>query len=129
MLENTKNDVVPALVQAGLPVSSVEPFLEALNSGNEAAITAVPGVTKPIIGVGITTLKAAYSNAFTVLFLVTIAFGGCSIIAAFFTPATEDRYTNDVMRQLHPTGRPRKSPSNNAENKIQQDEAEHKESV
>ena len=109
--ENTEHHVVPALIKAGLPVASVEPLLTALSAGNSAAILKVPGVNKNIIGVAAVQVKAAYSNAFTLLFLVTLAFGGIAIIAAWFTPALEDRYTNDVMRRLHKTGKDKQAES------------------
>ena len=50
-------------------------------------------------------LQAAYSNAFTLVFLVTIAFGACSTIASFFAPEIEKYYTGDVMRRLHLQGK------------------------
>lgn len=123
--ENTVNHVVPALLEAGLSLSSAETLLAALSSGDEAAVAKVPGITTKIIGVAVTAIQGAYSNAFSIVFLVTIAFGGISTIAAFFTPAIEDRYTDEVMRQLHPTGGARKSPNATAEKA----EMEHREDV
>ena len=83
-------------------------------------------MTNRILGIAVEALTAAYSNAFTLLFLVTIAFGGLSIIAAWFTPAIEDKYTNDVMRRLH-KGYGDRSRTTGANEKVKDIEAEHKE--
>ncbi|KAF2165680.1 hypothetical protein M409DRAFT_23970 [Zasmidium cellare ATCC 36951] len=97
---NIEHTVVPALVEAGLPVASVKPFLTALESGNKSAIAQVPGVTTSVIGVAVETTKWSYSNAFSLVFLVTLAFGICSCIVAFFSAEVEKYYTDDVVRQL-----------------------------
>ncbi|KAK5717217.1 hypothetical protein LTR15_009106 [Elasticomyces elasticus] len=99
--QDTRNHVVPALLEAGLPSASLEPLLSALSVGNIEAAEAIPGVTHYILLVAASTMKAAYSDAFTLLFLVTLAFGGVSCITAYFTPALEHRYTEDVIRRLH----------------------------
>ncbi|KAK4495960.1 hypothetical protein PRZ48_013228 [Zasmidium cellare] len=97
---NIEHTVVPALVKAGLPVASVEPFLTALESGNKSAIGQVPGVTPSVVGVAVETMKWSYSNALSLVFLVTLAFGICSSVVAFFSPEVEKHYSNDVVRQL-----------------------------
>ena len=102
---NIEHNVVPALIGANLPASSVEPLLGALGAGDATAAAKVPGVTKQILALGVVSLQAAYSNAFTLVFLVTIAFGACSTIAAFFAPEIEKYYTGDVMRRLHIQGK------------------------
>lgn len=102
---NIEHNVVPALIGANLPPSSVEPLLGALGAGDATAAAKVPGATKQILGLAVVSLQAAYSNAFTLVFLVTIAFGACSTIAAFFAPEIEKYYTGDVMRRLHIQGK------------------------
>ena len=104
---NVATDVAPALFEAGLPKTSIPTFITALSAGDLADLTKVPGVTKKIIEVGVVALQGAYSNAFTLVFLVTIAFGGISTIAAFFTPSIEKYYSNDVMRRIHHFGQDR----------------------
>lgn len=64
--EFTKADVVPALARAGLPLTSIQPFLLALGSGNLAAVQKVPGVTPSIIQVGIAQLTNAYARTFKI---------------------------------------------------------------
>lgn len=62
----TTVDVVPALIAAGLPVTSVEPFLTALNAADLTAAEKVPGVTEKIIEVGIVTLTQSYAKTFKI---------------------------------------------------------------
>ena len=98
--ENTASEVVPALLKAGLPASSVEGLLAALASGSTSAISAVPGVTAHILAVAGTTLKEAYSQSFKIVFLATIPFGIVALVAAFFAKDIDDRLTHDVVRRL-----------------------------
>lgn len=97
---NIEHTVVPALVGAGLPVTSVKPFLLALESGETSMVAKVPGVTTKVLAAATETMKWSYSNAFSLVFLVTLAFGICSCIVAFFSPEVERHYSNDVVRQL-----------------------------
>lgn len=97
----TTEIVVPALVKAKLPVTSIEPFLTALTAGDVTAAQKIPGVTLNVLEVASVTLKEAYSKTFQVVYLVTLSWGILSCIAAFFSPSIEDLYTDEVMRQLH----------------------------
>lgn len=45
-----------------------------------------------MLGVASTTIQAAYANAFSLLFLVTLAFGLPSCIAAYYSPVIERMY-------------------------------------
>ncbi|KAK4499760.1 hypothetical protein PRZ48_007946 [Zasmidium cellare] len=100
LADNIKDNVAPALVQAGLPVTSVEPFLTAVQSMSQAAIEKVPGVSPSIVQVGIATLTQAYAQAFKITWLATISFGGCSIIAACLSRDIDDKLSHDVIRKL-----------------------------
>lgn len=91
-------DIVPkvaaAAIQAGLPASQVEPFLGkaplqkswpvytnicchvvALTTGSAAGLASIPGITPAIIAAGAGAIKQVYSDAFRLVFLVSIAFG------------------------------------------------------
>lgn len=58
------------------------------------------GITPAIeIAVG-TAVKSAYSDSFKVVFLVSIAFGACFVVAALMTPNVETRLTGEVARKL-----------------------------
>ena len=102
---NIAHNVAPARVNAGLPETSVEPLLEALGASDAAGAAKVPGVTEKLLGLAVVDLQAAYSNAFNLVFLVTIAFGAISTIASIFAPQIEKYYTGDVMRRLHVQGK------------------------
>lgn len=109
-IENNKvsqhfaNDVVPALIRAGLTASSAESFVGAYTAGDVAALQKIPGITDAIIATGTAAIKQAYSKAFSMVFLASIAFGGCAIIAALFVPNVDDRMTHDVVRRLEASG-------------------------
>lgn len=94
---------MPALVEAGLPLTSVEPLLQALSSGNDA-IAAVPGVTQRIVEIAVAAMKTAYFKAFKVVYVTSLAFGCCAVIASWWTPRVEDRLTHDVVRRLAASG-------------------------
>ena len=103
--QNTAKDVVPALIHAGLPPSSVESFLTAIASGSTSAISAVPGVTKKILAVAGLKLKEAYSESFKIVFLATIPFGVVALVAAFFAKDIDTRLTHNVVRRLNLRGK------------------------
>lgn len=73
--QNIMNNVVPAIVKAGLPPTSVRPYLTAVEAGDVSALEAVPGVDMKVIEVGTVTIIAAYENAFRVTWLATLGFG------------------------------------------------------
>lgn len=60
----TEADVVPAIVEAGLPITSVPGFLAALQTGSEAALEKVPGVNLQVIQAGIAATTEAYAKTF-----------------------------------------------------------------
>lgn len=97
----TSTIVVPAVLAAGLPLTSLEAFLTALGTGDQKALLAVPGVTPAIIGTGALTFQEAYAKAFKVVYLASIAFGSLAIIAALFAPNLDKRRNaHDVVRRL-----------------------------
>ncbi|GKZ37917.1 hypothetical protein AbraIFM66950_009749 [Aspergillus brasiliensis] len=93
-------DVSAAAVDAGLPSSSLTDLLEAVSTGTSAAYEAVPGMTGKILGVVTEAVKTAYSQSFRTVFLVSIAFGGLSVIAACFAEGVDGRFTGDVAAKL-----------------------------
>lgn len=113
---------MPELVAPGLPVASVEPLLEALTAQNLPAAEKIAGSTK-ILHLAVAGVEVAYANAFTLLFLVTISFGGCSCIAAWFSPVIEKHYSGDVVRRLHVVGK------SNTQNVGDKQDVEHKENA
>ncbi|KIW81115.1 hypothetical protein Z517_04138 [Fonsecaea pedrosoi CBS 271.37] len=101
MATNTTNIVVPAVLEAGLPQSSLEQFLTALNSGIASAIAAVPGVTERIILAGSSALLESYTDAFQKVFLASIAFGVLSVMAAVaIRPFTKEELAGTIIFHL-----------------------------
>lgn len=94
------NDAVPALIQAGLPASSVEAFLTAASTGMASALEKVPGVNAKIIQAGVVALTDAYAHAFKITWLATISFGGLAVIAACASRDIDSKLSHDVIRRL-----------------------------
>lgn len=94
-------DVVSYAEAAGLPASSAAQLVAAaVGNGTAAAIDAVPGMNSTILeAVGLGTL-AGYQDTFKVVFLATLAFGGLSIISAFFIEDVGQYLNNFVNKTL-----------------------------
>ncbi|KAK3672123.1 hypothetical protein LTR78_008094 [Recurvomyces mirabilis] len=98
--EFTASDVVPAVVQAGVPSASIPGFLAALAQGDIAALQSVPGVTTQAIEVGVATLREAYAKTFKIVWLGTLAFGLLAVAASCFTKDLDEKLSHDVVRRL-----------------------------
>lgn len=98
------SEVPPALVQAGLPATSVADFIAAIAVGTPDAFAAVQGITADITAVGLRAHKVANADAYRTVFLTTIAFSGLALVLSFFVPNVEHRMTGDVAATLHNRG-------------------------
>lgn len=67
--------IPPAVVAAGLPVSSVPGFIQALTANNPSALTAVAGVTPSIIAIGAASYKQALADSIRIVFIITAVIG------------------------------------------------------
>ena len=95
----TISEIVPAaLIEAGLPLSSIPAFIVAVSTGS---FDDIPGVTPEIIGVGIRAFREALVAAFNTVWLTTIAFGLLSLIFAAVSPSSDSLMTNAVVALLH----------------------------
>jgi hypothetical protein len=92
--------VVLALVTAGLPRTSVEPYLTAVQAGDVEALKTVPGITPQIIQVGTAAIFGAYANAFRITWLATLGFGLLCFLCACGSRDIDDKLTHDVIRRL-----------------------------
>lgn len=97
---NIKSILAPALLKAGLPATSLMPFIGYLAEGDKAYLVKVPGVTPEILEVALVNFREVYAKAFQTVFLATIAFGALSFIVAFFVPNIDDKLSRDVIRRL-----------------------------
>lgn len=83
-----------------MPLTSIEPLLLALGSGQTSGLTAIPGVTPAILQVAATTLRQSYAMSFKIVYLATIAAGGLSFITSLFIPDIDDKLTSSIVRRL-----------------------------
>jgi len=93
--------IPPAVLKAGLPESSLPDLFKALAAGTADALAKVPGFNTTVAAALSVAEKDAFSGALKVVFLATISFGCCNIIAACFTRNIDHLLTNDVIRKLH----------------------------
>ncbi|CAK7234358.1 hypothetical protein SCUCBS95973_008908 [Sporothrix curviconia] len=90
-----------ALVDAGLPSSSVGDFITALTGGNTTALDLVPGVSPSIIAAGSSAYQLASAASYRTVFYSTIAFSGVGIIFSIFLPNIDHLLTSEVSTTLH----------------------------
>ncbi|KAB5576322.1 major facilitator superfamily domain-containing protein [Coniochaeta sp. 2T2.1] len=83
-LSNLPANVGGAVVEAGLPQSSVVKFITALRAENATALAAVPGATEEIIEIGEKAFKDTYLDAFHHVWIAAAAFVGATAIVAVF---------------------------------------------
>ncbi|KAB5531436.1 fungal trichothecene efflux pump [Coniochaeta sp. 2T2.1] len=91
--------VPPALVDAGLPASSVADFIGAIGGGG--ALDAIPGITDKIIEIGTAAYKQASADAYRTVYLSTLAFSGIAIILTYWAPNTNKYMTDNIAATLH----------------------------
>ncbi|KAF2006282.1 fungal trichothecene efflux pump [Amniculicola lignicola CBS 123094] len=89
--------VTPAVLNAGLPESSLPALFAGITLGN---FSAVPGISPEIIAATGEQVKHAYSLAFRTVFLCTLPFGALLLIAAVLSPNVEKYLTDEVARKL-----------------------------
>ncbi|CAK7202067.1 hypothetical protein SEUCBS139899_004787 [Sporothrix eucalyptigena] len=97
-------DVTAAATNAGLPASSLPDVFTALNNGTTAALDAVPGMNSTIAQAVTDGNLLGYHQAFKLVFLSTIAFGGIAIIASFFVQDVSMYLNNFVNKTIHRPG-------------------------
>jgi hypothetical protein len=96
------SQVPQALIQAGLPVSSVADYMGAIAAGGQAsALAAVEGLTPAVQTAGALAYRIAYMDSYRTIFYVSIAFGGLGILISFFIPNVDSSMTGSVATTLH----------------------------
>ena len=73
-----------AALASGLPENSIPAFIEALTSGNTAAVAKVPGVTLMIIESAVAALLQAFADSTRVVWVIAAPFGVLGCIGCFF---------------------------------------------
>ena len=90
-----------AVIKAGLPISELEPFLEALANRNMSEIAHLPGITPQILQVAQAAVQVAYVQAFRRIYLVSIAFGAAAIISSLFLGDIRKYMVGRVAVDIH----------------------------
>lgn len=99
LLKTIPADVPPALVNAGLPESSVAAFLTSITAGK--GFDTVAGLTPQIQAIGLAAYRKASSDAYNTVFLTTIAFSSIGIILTWWAPNVEHLLNTQVTTTLH----------------------------
>ncbi|KAJ5611177.1 major facilitator superfamily domain-containing protein [Penicillium lagena] len=82
--------VAEAAVRAGLPKSSLGPFIKAITADDSDALQSIRGVSPTIISAGITALKQAYADGLRVVYIIAAPFGLLACVACFFLGDLKD---------------------------------------
>lgn len=95
--------VPPAVLQAGLPASSITDLFAAIKVGTPDALTAVPGMTPQILAVVGSSLADGYAAAYAYVYYAAIAVGGVGLIGECFSqscmiPANQNSQPASVSR-------------------------------
>ncbi|PGH27528.1 hypothetical protein AJ80_00769 [Polytolypa hystricis UAMH7299] len=98
--QTVPDQVPPALIDAGLPESSVASFLSALPLG-PAALENVQGINEKVLAAGMRAYKVACSDAYRTVYLSTLAFTGLAIILSFIGPDIEKYLDGGVAAVLN----------------------------
>ena len=77
--------MAPVIASNNVAPATVAKLLKAAALNTAAAYKAVPGITPQIVAGAQLAVKLSYVQAFKMVYLVALAFGGVAIISAFFT--------------------------------------------
>lgn len=101
LTEFLPQEIVPAVEKAGLAASSIPDLFAAMTNGTTAALEAVPGINSNIIAAYAEAIKDAYTHAFKIVYLSSLAFAGIAIVASLFITDIDKYMTNFVNKTLH----------------------------
>jgi hypothetical protein len=106
VFENKLTDVLPttvgiAIAKAGLPITEIPEFIEALVAKNLTAISEIKGITPTILLAANNAVNDSYVEAFRMIYLVSIAFGGAAIIASLFLGDIRKYMVDRVAVDIH----------------------------
>lgn len=76
--------VPAAVLQAGLPESSVESFMLAFMAKDEEGLARIVGLTPEVIIAAAAALKQAFADSIRVVFFITIPFGVVACVGCVF---------------------------------------------
>lgn len=76
--------VSQAVLDAGLPSTSVGDFVKAIAAGDESALSSVAGVDIGILSAGTNAAKQAFADSLRVVYIIAAPFGLLACICCFF---------------------------------------------
>lgn len=94
-------EIAPAVTEAGLPASSLPDLFAAMANGTTAAFETVPGISPGVLAAFGQATKDAYTHAFKIVYLSTLAFAGISIVASLFVKDVDKYLTDYVNKVIH----------------------------
>lgn len=90
-----------AVLEAGLPITEVESFIEDLVVRNFTAIAGLHGVTPQILQAAETTLDDCFVRSFKVCYFAGIGFAGAAVIASVFLKNIRRYLVDRVAVDIH----------------------------
>ncbi len=93
--------VLDAALNANIPPASLVPFMTKLQSGDMVGAATTEGITPEILGKVQMGSRIAYADALRYVWLVSIAFGTCAIIASIFVKNIRRYMTNRIATNIH----------------------------
>jgi hypothetical protein len=94
-------NVYPAAINAGLPVSSLESLVLALDGTISLSVDTIPGLTSAIIREATDAYKLANAQAYRTVFLSTLGFGLLGVILVWFSVGVPVGQENFVAAHIH----------------------------
>lgn len=108
-LENyIPNYISRAVLTAGLPPTSIGPFIGALTTYDFAALPLIPGVTPQVIGAGVAALKQAYADGIRIVYYIAAPVAFVAVLLVPFLMSLKDHMDYSVeapVEVLHEKGR------------------------
>ncbi|KAE8356483.1 fungal trichothecene efflux pump [Aspergillus coremiiformis] len=93
--------LVPAVLDAGLPESSVRDLLAAVSTGSQAAIAAVPGMTESLLTTANQGVADSYAASYAYVYYFAMALGAVSILASACAKDFDPYLTDHVPHQIY----------------------------
>lgn len=97
-----------AVARAGLPPTSVGPFIGAFASNDQVVLSRVPGITPAILGAAGRAFQQAFADAVRVVFIIAAPFGFVGCFLCLLLPSFRDRMDYVVDAPLEDLRRHRK---------------------
>ena len=91
-------NVAAAALQAGLPSDQIAPFLGAVLGGNT---TALAGYALTVINAAQDAVRESYVEGFRLVYLVSISFGVCAVVACLFLGDIKKYMVDRVAVDIH----------------------------